>query len=337
LLSDNKKNPVQDSQVKPSRLSPGFSTIVKICITVTLLTFIYSQLELSAVMEKLSQLDFSSVLFIAFLYLFSQLINSLKWRIFLYEAGIRVSTLAILRAFFLGMFINTFGIGTLGGDVARAMAIPCQKGFRAASLATVLADRIHGLTSLLILGTVSLFIVRPMYVPEYVYYILLLFIIALLSSWILGPRIVLFCIPKKYSFRDKLERAFKAFPKKPSSLILATLISFIFHSTQIFMGYKIFQAISTPIDISLAYTAIPFINVASSLPITINGLGVREAVVIYMLQPAGVLNESSVVFAAVWVLVVSLVNAIGGLIVVPSYGDTLSNITRLRKEENQHI
>jgi glycosyltransferase 2 family protein len=307
--------------------------LFKILITVLLLGFVYSQLEIDIVFARISSIELFSLVSIAVLYFTSQLINSLKWRLFLFEAGIEVSFSSVFKAFFLGMFINTFGIGTIGGDLARAMAIPCKKGFRAACVATVLADRIFGLLMLLLIGAISLIIVRPAYVPDVIIYSLFAVILMLFSCWIFGPRVLLFFIPDSMSVKDHLRRCFNAFPKRPVILFSITCISALFHSIQIYLAIVIFKSIHAPITFSTAFSSIPFINIASSLPITINGIGVREAVGIYILQPAGVVNETTVVFAAVWLLVVTFVSGVIGVIVIPSYGDRLSGIIEFRKEE----
>lgn len=309
------------------------STMLKVILTLGLLAFIYSQIEIGLVIEKVSSIEAWAFVYLVFLYFLSQVINSLKWRFFLKEAGIEVSYGAVFKAFFLGMFVNTFGIGTIGGDLARAMAIPCQKGFRAACVSTVLADRIFGLTSLLFIGATSLLIFRPDYVPVGIIYLLFLCIVALLFLWIVGPRLLLKIIPESFKFRNLLIRIFSAFPKKPSVLMFITGISFLFHSVQIYLAMKIFDAMNTPIEASTAFSSIPFINIASSLPITINGIGVREAVAMYILQPAGVLSESTVVFAAIWLLVVTLVSGIVGAFVIPSYGEGIGQIIKVQREK----
>jgi len=295
----------------------AFKTILKLLFTFLLLGFIYSRLDYPVLIERISSIKPTALFLIFSLYLTGQILSSFKWRVFLTEAGIEVPQIVIIRAFFLGMFINTFGFGTVGGDVARALAIPCQKGFRAAAIATVLADRIHGLSTLLMIGTVSLLIVRPEYLPDFALYLLLGLLTLLFCAWLFGPRIVLSLLPNGSLLKDRLERVFKAFPRSMTSFFFATLISVSFHSIQIVMAYEIFQIIKTPISLSLAYTTVPFINAASALPITVNGLGVRELVATYLLYPAGVLKESSAAFAAIWVLVVTLISAVGGLLILP--------------------
>jgi uncharacterized membrane protein YbhN (UPF0104 family) len=334
-LFQGKSEELNSQSENVSRRGIGASTLIKVILTLVLLILVYSRIDIDVVLKKISSLDLLTVFLLLFLYFFSQVINSFKWRFFLVEAGINVSYYDVFRAFFLGMFLNTFGIGTIGGDLARAMAIPCQKGQRTACMATVLADRIYGLMTLLLIGSFSLIVFRPAYVPEL--FVMLLFPLLVLLFVLIstGPRLLLSFIPDGFFLKGKIEKAFSAFPRRARSLIAITSISIVFHCTQIFLAFKIFLALSSPISIYTAFCSIPFINIASSLPISVNGLGVREAVGIYILHPAGVLHEATVVFATVWVLVVTCVSAVIGAMIIPGYGKNIMEIIRYRKEESQ--
>lgn len=309
----------------------------KIIITICLLVVIYSQLELSLVYEKISRIKPIYIAYFAFLYLFSQLVNAFKWSILLKEAGVIVPFFSVLKAFFLGMFVNTFGVGTIGGDFARAVSIPCDKGKRSVCVSSVLSDRIMGLTTLLFIGAVSLLIFHPPYIPDLVIFMLFCIVISLIFLWVLGPKLFLRFIPQNFKKRDFIINLISAFPSNPMIILYVSIISMIFHSIQIFLAVNIFNSIKAGISYEIAFSSIPFINIASSLPITVNGMGVREAVGIYILQPAGVLNETTVVFAAVWLIIVSLVSAILGLLVLPSFGENASKYFSFKKEKKHLV
>ncbi|HMO17466.1 MAG TPA: lysylphosphatidylglycerol synthase transmembrane domain-containing protein [Oligoflexia bacterium] len=318
LVTDEKVINSVNEKVAVSSRYRSISFYAKLIFTAFLLFLVYTSLDHQSLFEQLSELSFLNSAIIFSLYLLSQLVSSFKWRIFLSEAGINIPQRTVTKAFFLGMFINAFGLGTVGGDMARALSIPCPKGYRSAAIASVLADRIHGLTTLLMIGLFAVLIVQPIHFPSALFSLLLYVLPVLLVSWLIGPRLLLRILPEHFPFRIKIQTALAAFPRSVASLFMATCISVLFHSIQIFMACKIFETIRTPISTSLAFTTIPFINAASAMPFSINGLGVREVVGIYLLQPAGVLPESSAAFAAVWIITVTLVSGISGLFVVPS-------------------
>lgn len=326
LEVDNKELPGS-----PKSLYSRISLLLKLGITLLLLALVYASIDHRSLFIRLSSLEFSSIVIIATLYFLGQLVSSLKWRIFLSEAGIPIHQLVVTRAFFLGMFVNTFGLGTVGGDMTRALSIPCPKGYRSAAIASVLADRIHGLMMLLFLGTSAILIVKPSYVSRDFLLVLEIALVLLFLGWLVGPRLLLNILPSRLPFKEKIETALGAFPHKFSSLLLASVISLVFHSIQVTMAFQIFKALGAPITFSVAFTTIPFINAASAMPFSINGLGVREAVGIYLLQPAGVSPESSAAFAAIWIIVVTVISAVGGLFVVNSTGEKLISVFHKNK------
>lgn len=59
--------------------------------------------------------------------------------------------------------------------------------------------------------------------------------------------------------------------------------------------------------------AIPFVNILGSLPISWQGLGVRETAYIFFLS-SYLSNEQAVAFGAMWFLGVTVSSAIGGVV-----------------------
>jgi len=76
--------------------------------------------------------------------------------------------------------------------------------------------------------------------------------------------------------------------------------------------------------ISIPFTTlllvIPFVNIVCSLPISWNGLGVREKAYTYFLAtaPAIVSYEQAVAFGAIWLLAVTVSSALGGIVAISS-------------------
>jgi hypothetical protein len=74
---------------------------------------------------------------------------------------------------------------------------------------------------------------------------------------------------------------------------------------------------------------VPFVNIASSLPISWNGLGVREKSyqTFFVASAPGLMtSEQAIAFGALWLLAVMTTSAIGGIVAFVS-GD-LSSLKR---------
>ncbi len=298
-----------------NKKKPRIGTLIKVFVTCALLMLIYSKLSLIGLKERLLSFDLSIFLFVAFLYLCGQILSVFKWNLFLKDAGISLNFKQLIKPYFIGMFVNTFGFGTVGGDLTRALLVPTKVGERGKVVSSVIADRVHGLLVLLSIGTIFSAINPPDFFPPYLVYLLAVLILGIAIFWILLPSALAKVIPEQLTILKPLRLVLESFPRSVSTLVKASIISVIFHSFQISMAYTIFKGLGASMTWPLAFTAIPFINIASALPISINGLGVREAISVYMFQPIGINNEISVSFSALWVLAVSMVSGVGGILV----------------------
>lgn len=291
------------------------SSLVKTTITVGLLILIYSKLSLIGVKERLLSFDLWIFVLVCFLYFLGQLLSVTKWTLFLRDSGLVIKWADLIKPYFIGMFVNTFGLGTVGGDLTRALLVPVKEGERSKVVSSVIADRAHGLLVLLAIGTVASAMNPPDSFPPYLIYLLTAIILGVSLFWIFLPSALAGVIPQQIQVLRPLRIVLESFPRSINTLLKATFISVVFHLVQISMAYFIFIELDAPMTWSLACTTIPFINIASALPISISGLGVRDAVSVYILEPMGVVREASVSFAAIWIIAVSLVSGIGGLVV----------------------
>jgi uncharacterized membrane protein len=74
--------------------------------------------------------------------------------------------------------------------------------------------------------------------------------------------------------------------------------------------------VGATIPITLLFVIIPMVNIASSLPISWNGLGVRETSYMFFLSTAPVVlsPEQATAFGAIWLLAVTTTSVVGGFI-----------------------
>jgi uncharacterized membrane protein YbhN (UPF0104 family) len=291
--------------------------LIQLTITALLLFFVLRKLDfgkLYEVLRRVSPLDF---VYLCLLYTGGQLISSVKWAVLLRHAGIKRRYMECLRAYFLGMFFNSFGLGTVGGDVARAVAIKPEKGERAAAFATVIADRVHGLGVLLTIGAVSIAAVRPPVLGAYAGEVAAVSVVAMLIGWFIGPKGLVFVCERLGKFTELARRIACAFPTRPRTFLLATVLSVIFHCSQLFLHLLFASTLAVKLSLSYIFATIPIANAASALPISIQGLGVRESAYLALLSPIGISPEICVAFGALWFFTTQVVSGIGALIIAP--------------------
>ena len=268
-------------------------------------------------LNTLGQISPITAILVIIGYTVGQLMSSVKWWTIARAGGIDVPYATALKAYFIGMFVNCFGsgLGTVGGDVARGILISNGLPKKTEGIAAVVADRIHGLTVLSVIALVTSQLFRSDRVPGWLLLSLLALIIGFIAAWVLGPAI-LRKLPNSNRFATKMHQVAAIFPRDFGVLSLITGISVVFHCTQILLHAVMANAVGAQIPLATLFVVIPLVNIASSLPISWNGLGVRENSYIYFLTaaPALVSAEQAAAFGALWLLAVTATSAIGGIV-----------------------
>ncbi len=276
--------------------------------------------------ETLSQISVWGALLLTLVYVLGQCLSTVKWWIILRAGGLNVRIATAFRAYFIGMFVNCFGFGTVGGDVARGLIASAGTGHKAEALASVLADRLHGLSVLALIGLIATIVWGGAhgFTP-----ILLGLCVCIPLGWMFAPRIIPKMLPAG-NFKDKIVAALAMLPQNPAALAAITGISVIFHGIQ--MGLHLYMAtlFGATLPISKLLTSVPFVNIASTLPISWNGLGVREQAYKFFLVPDVLTVDQAVGFGALWLVAVTISSAIGGLVSVlgartPAQQDAVSS------------
>ena len=299
---------------RPDAKRSKLKAVVRLAVSALLVLIIYSTVDVSVLWRTLSSISIATALAFAALYTLGQILSAFKWSVLTREIGLVRSYREILRAYFVGMFVNTFGLGTVGGDVARSLAIKPPAGLRAASLATVVADRLHGLAVLASIGAVAILYETPDVLGMVGVLGAAAVALFVALGWLIGPKILTRIFPEDHQFGAAARRVALAFPRMRGPVLLVTAISLVFHCIQISMHIMLAKAFGAPLTIAYLFATVPLVNIASSLPLSVNGLGIREAMYIFLFVPVGVPQETAVAFGAVWILAVTAVSAVGGLI-----------------------
>jgi uncharacterized membrane protein YbhN (UPF0104 family) len=140
-------------------------------------------------------------------------------------------------------------------------------------------------------------------------------IVGFIAGWVIGPWL-LTLLPEKTKFAAKMRQVATIFPRDFKTLAIITGISIVFHCIQIALHSVMASAVGAQIPLSTLFVVIPLVNIASSLPISWNGLGVRETSYIFFLTspPPLVSPEQAAAFGAMWLLAVTVTSAVGGIV-----------------------
>lgn len=288
-------------------------------ITLAMLALVSYSISFEKLLGTIAAISPVTAILVIAGYTGGQLLSSIKWWAIARAGGINTSYRSALKAYFIGMFVNCFGsgLGTVGGDVARGILLSHGVGKKTEGVASVIADRIHGLTVLCVIALVTSQLFHSDRVPSWLIGSLCLLVAGSIAGWIIGPW-VLTLLPEKTKFATKMRQVAAIFPRDLKTLSFITAISIVFHCTQILLHLVMAYAVHAEIPLATLFVVIPLVNIASSLPISWNGLGVRENSYMYFLTaaPALVSPEQAAAFGALWLLAVTVTSAVGGIVVL---------------------
>lgn len=288
-------------------MNKNFLKLAKFLFGFCLIFILYRDLNWEELSQALGGLDYGIVLLFCFLYFLSQTISALKWSVLLKALGNSYPFKKVFRAYFFGMFVNCFALGTIGGDASRAMSLSGYSGsgqkksfLKKSVVASVVFDRIHGLVVLLGLGVFALALKHGVFFKFFSFTSLLLLLLAY------------FC--KRDAFLT-----FKNFRDPWSSLLVllnyrvllsASLLSLTSHLLQILMFSVLLVSYCDIISPIQLLSTVPFINLGSALPFSVNGLGVRDWLLAIYFQTDYLSLEARASISTIWIFCTGAVAAL---------------------------
>lgn len=301
-------------------------SLFKLALSIIMVAIVLRSVNFQSLQATFLTMSPTTVILVIVGYTLGQLLSSFKWWTIAYSGGIKTPYPTALKAYFIGMFLNCFSFGMLGGDAARGILVANGQPKKTEGIASVVADRVHGLIVLSCIAlTTCAFMGRDRVSPDLLQ-LLLLLVIGCTAGWLIGP----WLLPRLPFIRNsrigvKLQQVMAIFPRDLKTLSIITGISVVFHLTQISLHALMASGMGISIPFTTLLLVIPFVNIVCSLPISWNGLGVREKAYTYFLAtaPAIVSYEQAVAFGAIWLLAVTVSSAIGGIVAIIS-GDLKS-------------
>jgi glycosyltransferase 2 family protein len=290
--------------------------LIKIFISLAMLILALRLVDINELKQSLLSIPLPTLGVVVVIFFFGQLLSSYKWWLLARSGSIEVPWLLAVRAYFLGMAVNCFGLGTVGGDLARALVLGSKSKQNPTALASVFADRVHGITVLAAIGVASMVFSGRQHIGREYLVLLPVCIIAVVMAWYFGPSIALAVLPKGGALHRNMEQIAQVFPRDPATISYISLISLVFHLLQIGLHQVMAAGFGIQIPWPVLLVTIPVINILSSLPISWNGLGVRENGYVFFLAPLLLSREHAIAFGVMWLLATAISSAIGGLVLV---------------------
>jgi uncharacterized membrane protein YbhN (UPF0104 family) len=287
-----------DAELCKKRLRARFVFAIRLAAGISLVAFLLWHYDLRSTLRLMRRERLIFFLATVALYVAGQSMSAFRWKLLAGLNGLSGRYSDYLAFYFVGMFTNVFVPGLIGGDALRALYLGRRHQRIGQAFASVMADRGIGLLTLFWLAAAAALCSTEAQLPPYVLCVTLAAAGISLLAYLAAPQFA-----KLVSRTKRLNRLLAPiipYLCRPIALTPAIALSALLQLTLATCQYLL--AIGLRLDIALAtfVLIVPLTNVIASLPITINGLGMREAGYLVLLGMAGVSKEQAVALSLLY-------------------------------------
>jgi glycosyltransferase 2 family protein len=266
--------------------------VVKVAISALLLTLLFRMLDTGTVASMLRTASVPLLALGAIWMLCLTALSAVKWRLLLREQGVSVPYLLLLRTYIVSQFINLFAPSVVGGDAYRAAKLRHRTAGVKKALPSIVAERSTGVAALAIVGILGL---SHLLYRENFWLILAALAVAVVVGYVLLVWPVLRLMRQlnqsaAYGVVGIITEILNAL--RPSWRFWAVVVlSFLFHLGIVMTSLIFSTATQIGVEFTQLMVAIPTVYLVEILPVSINGIGVREGTLAGLFGLMGLVPE----------------------------------------------
>ena len=300
--------------------------LLKISLSVALILWITQDVALDSVFAVITDSS-GSLLILAFsLFFIGYVIAAFRWRTLIRVQDGDAPVFFLVRSFMVALFFNNFLPSTVGGDVVRMYDSWRLGNSKTDAVTVVLVDRFLGVIVLFCFALLTLVFDETVAgeVP---------FITAWVTAGLAGMGIATWLFLKipvstmqRLSFAkngvmarvggilEKVHRSFQAYRQAPSAILRALGLSVLLQVNVVVHFILVARAVGIDVPAESMFLIIPVAVFIMMVPISINAIGVREAVFVFLFSLYGVQSVEALAFAWIAYSFTLLQGVLGGLV-----------------------
>lgn len=301
--------------------------LLRAAVSAAFIYWILQQADLGAILASARGADLSLLLAALMLYPVGYGLSILRWKLLLAAKGVRPSAWFLLQSYLTKIFVNNLLPSTVGGDVVRIYDSWRAGADKAESVSVIFLDRVLGFLVLLLFALAGVWMSGELaaMVPGLRWMLAggtaLLLIGGGLVLWSPDPIVGgaasvesgvahtgdaaagaesrTGLIGRLIEILDRLRAALSAYRGHPWTLAAATGLSLLLQANVVFHHVLVAWALGVSVPPLYFFVIVPVVTVVLLLPVTINGIGLRETTYVAIFSLFGVSDSSAVTFAVV--------------------------------------
>ncbi|MBN1884956.1 MAG: flippase-like domain-containing protein [Candidatus Krumholzibacteriota bacterium] len=299
---------------------------LKIAVSAGLIAFLVARISPRTIASSLGRIDGPYLVAASAVFFLSSLLGALQWRMLLDGGGVPLSFRRAFQLYFVGLFFNNFLPANVGGDAVKIFDVVHDGNDPHRVFAVTLLDRVAGITALCLLALAASTALLPLGVIDNLPVYMLVFAGCILPVALLaanrrlsgGVRRLL----GQIRFRGIGERIdsvvghLGGFRAMRSLMIRAMLLAMTVQALRVATHVLVGRALGVTAGAETLlgfYVIVPLLGLVMTLPISLNGLGVREGTGVVLFAGLGIAGSQAFLMEFITYVVQVAVSLLGGL------------------------
>lgn len=287
----------------------------KVAVSATLLFLLFRNLGLRQILDQFGAAEAALLLLTSLLPVGQVAIAAWRWQILLRQQGVPVDFRSLFKIYLMSDFLNLFMPSIVMGDAFRAVRLRRFTETAGATVPSVILDRACGLAALVIIGILGVAVIRW---PDRFWPIAvgLLVVVAMAYLYVTGP-VRRWIVPGSanlwFGLRPVVLQLLDGLqPSRALGQVAA--ISFFFQVNVVFIVWLYALILNLNVDFPQLLVVIPATTIVELVPISINGIGVREGTLAFLFTQMGLRAEHGFVLGATISAMKYFSGLVGGIV-----------------------
>jgi glycosyltransferase 2 family protein len=281
-----------------------FKLAVKAGLTIVAFWFVFQGVDFDHLADILKQQDHVQLLIAAILVIFQSMLGAGRWRLIINSLADarehRITLYSSMKIYYVGVFFTCCLPGTVGGDVVRVWMAKNENIPLPIAINSVIIDRMIALFAIGVMVVLTLPVIAdaagfnslpiyPLIAIATAFGIYLIYNLDRLLHRFKHIRLINWFLYFIRSLRIILSH-------KRSSFI-SLMLALIAHVSYCIAAYIMAHSLGINLSIIHSLTFLPLIMLVTTIPISIGGWGVREAVMVWLLGLVGVSQAAALMLS----------------------------------------
>lgn len=312
------------------KLSPQWQLAIRLIVSAALMVYLIQMINWKEAFIIIKEGSFLYI-FAAFLAIQITVSSSvIKWYMLVHPSHQKtdkekISIHRLGRLYYVGLFFNNFLPGSVGGDIVRIVQLGKDIGMSRSTASVALERLTSGAALVGIVLIMSLFIddARPYLISLVVIIVAAIIIYLVYKIWIKKKKDDSVSVPKTKlgNLMNKGKKAVIHFSETVYNYrhegwkwwTVVAVLSLLFQFGMAWINDLLFKSFGFDIPWIELLVIITLISFITMIPVSLNGLGVREASYVYFFQHLGVPDGVSLSVSLLFLFLVSISSLVGGL------------------------